>query len=361
MPKPQRLPRSRWHPQLFLYRPPFVHGAINDNPSAGTTPDVAALRAQLEPHGQAHLVQFWDTLTSDQRRRLADQIAAVDLSLIDQLFAGEETAIDFAALAARSSSPPAVKADGRGAAWSASEAFAQGEAAIAAGEVAALIVAGGQGTRLGFDKPKGMFPVGPLSQRTLFEIFADRLRAIGDRYGVRIPLYLMTSPATHEETVAYWEAHDYLALRREDVHVFCQGTMPAVDQESGKILLADRDRLALSPDGHGGTVAALEKSGCLDHAEQQEIRYLSYGQVDNPLVDLCEPALIGHHIAAGSELTTQVVRKRYPTEKVGNVVLVDGRLQIIEYSDLPEEAALQRDAAGELKLWAGSIAVHVFD
>jgi len=329
--------------------------------SQPTPPDVAALQATLERYDQTHLLQFWDQLDPAQQSKLRDQIEAIDFEQLSQLLAGQAEATDFAALAARGVSPPAVKADGTGATWNVSDAITKGDEALAAGQVGAIIVAGGQGTRLGFDKPKGMYPIGPLSDRTLFQIFADRLLAIGDAFGVAIPLYLMTSPATHEDTIAYWEQNQWLGMSPDDVHVFCQGTMPAVDKQTGKILLASPGEIALSPDGHGGTVAALKNSGCLADMQRRGVRYLSYGQVDNPLVHLCEPSLLGHHTSAGSEMTTQVVRKRYPTEKVGNVVLADARVQIIEYSDLPDEAAHRTDEAGQLKLWAGSIAVHVFD
>lgn len=322
---------------------------------------VSDMMDELERYGQAHVLSFWDRLTHAEQAGLFAQLSSISLPELAALAVQQETAVDYAALAARASSPPAVQADGRGAAWQVSEAVDRGQQALSAGQVACLIVAGGQGTRLGFDKPKGMFPIGPVSGRTLFQFFADRLIAIGQRYGKRIPVYLMTSPATHDQTVQYWEEHDWLGLDRQQVRIFCQGTMPAVDRETGKILMSSPAEMALSPDGHGGALAALRRSGCLDDAAERGIRYLSYGQIDNPLTQLCEPSLLGHHIFAGSEMTTQVVRKRHPTEKVGNVVLADGRVQIIEYSDLPEDAAERTDDQGNLVLWAGNIAVHVFD
>ena len=174
-------------------------------------------------------------------------------------------------------------------------------------------------------------------------------------------VFAKASDATDEETRDYFAANEYLGLNREDVVIFKQGTMPAVDASTGKLLLAERDRLALSPDGHGGTVTALERHGCLRDAASRGVKYLAYIQVDNPLANLCDPTLLGHHILSESEMTTQVVRKRYATEKVGNVVLVDGQVEIIEYSDLADEAAEAVDGEGALKLWAGNIAVQVFD
>ena len=323
--------------------------------------DLTSLRKRLESVSQAHVLRFWEELSPFSRTQLALQLDGIDFDQLSRLVAGEDEKPDFAELARRATAPPAVKTDGTGATWTRAEAHAQGEQALAEGRVGAVIVAGGQGTRLGFDQPKGMFPSGHVSNRTLFQFFADRIQAIGKRYNVRVPLYLMTSPATHEETVAYWAEHNFLGLKQDDVKIFCQGTMPAVDAATGKLLLEEKDSLAMSPDGHGGTVAALAKSGCLADAQSRGVDLLSYVQVDNPLVSLCDVDLLGHHLMSGSEMTTQVVRKRFAMEKVGNVVVVDGRVQIIEYSDLPEEAANRTRENGDLVLWAGNIAVHVLD
>ena len=323
--------------------------------------NISTLRDQLLAHGQESALRFWDDLDDSGQKRLRDQLAEIDLQQLDTLIAGEDEKQDFAAMAAAASSPPSVRADGSGADWSVDQATEAGEAALRAGEIGAVLVAGGQGTRLGFDQPKGMFPIGPVSGRTLFEFFADRLIAVGKRYETTIPFYIMTSEATDTETRQYFEANNYLGLDPAQVKIFKQGTMPAVDAETGQMLLSEKGSLALSPDGHGGTVGALQRSGALDDADRRGVKHLAYIQVDNPLANLCDPTLMGHHLLAKSELTTQVVRKRYATEKVGNVVLVDGKMQIIEYSDLPDEAAEATNDAGELQLWAGNIAVHVID
>jgi UDP-N-acetylglucosamine/UDP-N-acetylgalactosamine diphosphorylase len=315
----------------------------------------------LALHGQEHVLQFWEQLDSHQRGHLQRQIESLDLELLDSLVAGHDQEIDFAKLASQAQAPPAVREDGSGASWTLQQARQRGEEALSRGEVGAVIVAGGQGTRLGFDHPKGMFPIGPVSGRTLFRIFADRLIATRRRYGTRIPLYLMTSDATDQETRNYFESNQFLGLDRSDVVIFQQGTMPAVDAETGRLLLETADSLALSPDGHGGTVTALARHHCLADAAERGVRHLSYIQVDNPLAALCDPTLLGHHLLAESEMTTQVVRKHDPLERVGNVVWADGRVQIIEYSDLPAAVARTRSADGQLQLWAGNIAVHVIE
>jgi UDP-N-acetylglucosamine/UDP-N-acetylgalactosamine diphosphorylase len=206
-----------------------------------------------------------------------------------------------------------------------------------------------------------MFPIGPISQRSLFAIHVEKIVALGRRYGVRIPLYLMTSPATHQETVAFFAEKGRFGLPEDDLRVFCQGTMPAVDAASGKLLLERQERIFQSPDGHGGMLAALARSGALDDMRRRGIEQLFYFQVDNPLVDVGGPESVGYHLLCGSELSTQVVAKQEPLEKVGNVVEVDGRLRIIEYSDLPETTARRRNADGSLAIWAGSIGVHVME
>jgi UDP-N-acetylglucosamine/UDP-N-acetylgalactosamine diphosphorylase len=219
--------------------------------------------------------------------------------------------------------------------------------------VAALVVAGGQGSRLGFDKPKGMFPVGPAGE-SLFELMA---RQVAER-GVR--LLVMTSPATDIDTRAYFADHSDFGLSPGQVRYFQQGTMPAVDAATGRLLLEAPGRLALSPDGHGGTLTALASSGLLAELKAAGVKHVFYFQVDNPLVRIADPAFVGRHIEAGSEASSKVVRKTEPGEKVGVLALGNGRCGIVEYSDLPRELAERRAADGRLAFDAGNIAVHLF-
>jgi UDP-N-acetylglucosamine/UDP-N-acetylgalactosamine diphosphorylase len=224
-----------------------------------------------------------------------------------------------------------------------------------------VLVAGGQGTRLGFNKPKGMYPIGPISNASLFEILFAKTQAVSRRYGKAIPLLLMTSPATHAATVNYLGAHGEFGFAAGDLSVFCQGTMPALDMATGRVLLADKGHLQLSPDGHGGTLRALDRSGLLDALGQRGTRQLFYMQVDNPLVSVCDPTFIGLHLLEGAEVSTQAIAKQSPSDRVGNIVSVDGQVQIIEYSDLPDDVAEVREPDGSLRFWAGNTAVHVFD
>jgi UDP-N-acetylglucosamine/UDP-N-acetylgalactosamine diphosphorylase len=315
----------------------------------------------LTPHGQEHLLAFWDELTDEQGRSLAEQIRRLDFALVTRLFREPTSSEDWHDKAERATPPPAARLENRDNPFSRGEAVERGRRALAGSEVGVVIVAGGQGTRLGFDHPKGMFSIGPVSGSTLFRILFEKVLATSRKYGVRVPLLVMTSPATHDETAAYLNEQRYFDVPAEEVRLFCQGQMPAVDLQTGRLLLASNHELALSPDGHGGMLAALVGSGALDELERRGIRHLFYCQVDNPLVPLCDPEFIGYHVLSRSELSTQVVAKQTPLEKVGNVTMVDGRMTIIEYSDLPDSVAHKRNADGSLYLWAGNTAMHVFD
>jgi len=318
------------------------------------------IKEELKKFGQLHLLQYWDDLSPKQKSSFSNQLNSIDLTQVKRLIEGNEAQPNWAAMAASANPPDAIRLNEQNTRIGKQAAIEAGSNALRAGRIAMILVAGGQGTRLGFSHPKGMFPIGPLSNRTLFEMHIDRLRAVMKRYHVSIPMYVMTSPATDAETRLFLSDHDGFGLASDQLRIFCQGSMPAIDAKTGKILLADRGEVALSPDGHGGLLAAMAKNGCLEDAGDAGIDLFFYAQVDNPMVEVCDPLLIGYHLLAGSEMTTQVVRKTFPLERVGNVVSIDGRTQIIEYSDLPKEIAEKTNSDGSLHLWAGNIAVHVF-
>jgi UDP-N-acetylglucosamine/UDP-N-acetylgalactosamine diphosphorylase len=317
------------------------------------------LLALLGPCHQQHLLAFWEQLDATQQASLSAQIRAIDFALIRRLYDGRDARSDLHPLLDRAAPPPAFRLDATQNPFTPEQARRRGNEVLAAGQVGLILVAGGQGTRLDFPQPKGMFPIGPVSHKTLFQIHVEKAVARSRRHDVRIPLYLMTSPATHEETAAFFAAHDRFGLPADDFCVFCQGTMPAIDAASGRVLLESPDCIATSPDGHGGLLAAVARSGALDDMQRRGIRHLFYLQVDNPLVDVCGPEFLGYHVLAGSELSSQVVAKREPLERLGNVIEADGKMMVIEYSDLPDDAAARRNADGSLAIWAGSIAVHV--
>jgi UDP-N-acetylglucosamine/UDP-N-acetylgalactosamine diphosphorylase len=320
--------------------------------------DRAGLEARLRRYGQTQLLRFWDELDDRGRARLASQIGGIDFDLLGEQFRQSGPATDWAAVSRRAEPPAAIRIADR--MQQGADARRRGAEAVRTGKIGVLLVAGGQGSRLGFEHPKGLYPIGPVSGASLLQIHFEKALALARRHEASVPIYVMTSPATHAEQEAFLAEHDRFGLPEDDVVLFCQGTMPAVDAATGKLLLAAKDSLFLSPDGHGGTVAAMARGGAIEHMRRRGIEHLFYLQVDNPLVPIGDVGLIGSHLLARSELTSMAVAKQSPRDKVGNFVTIDGRAQVIEYSDFPDDVAERRDAAGELLFWAGSIAVHVF-
>lgn len=326
-------------------------------------PSLEELAAYLRPYGQEHLLAHWPQLEYEHQKRLAEQLQAIDFDEIQKLHAESKShqAHDWRAIAERSELPPSLRLEGDHPEFTREQARNAGAKALTSGQVGVILVAGGQASRLGFDKPKGTFPIGPISGASLYQILAEMVVATNKRYRVSVPLYVMTSPATHNDTVDFFREHRCFGLQPSEVHFFCQGTMPAIDAETGKLLMSAPGELALSPDGHGGMVTALHKSGLIDHMRARGIDYVFFLQVDNPLVSVCDPEFLGAHILSQSQISVKVIEKIAPDEKLGNVVLVDGRMQILEYSDLPRDLAERQTPNGHPIFWAGNIAVHYFD
>jgi UDP-N-acetylglucosamine/UDP-N-acetylgalactosamine diphosphorylase len=305
-------------------------------------------------------------LNEEQRGRLVGEIAAIDFMQLDRLIA-ELVRRDPTSLPIGDRVQPIEvirlpQTDGERIVRRRSAAT--GADALEAGEVGIVLVAGGSGSRLGYEGPKGAFPIGPVSSASLFQIHAEKVAALERRYGRTIPLYVMTSPENHGATTEFFEIHEHFGL--EHIRFFVQGQMPAVDRATGKVLLASKDHVALSPNGHGGTLAALAAPGpggspsSLNEMAARGVRTLFYFQVDNPLVQIAEPSFIGLHREADAEVSFKVVERLTPEEKLGVLVMIDGRPQVIEYSDLPQELAGRRVPEGTLELWAGNVAIHVF-
>jgi UDP-N-acetylglucosamine/UDP-N-acetylgalactosamine diphosphorylase len=314
------------------------------------------LRQRFQQHGQEHVFAFWDRLDDTQRQELCQQVQSLDLGQLKKLQAGETRS--YAMPDPHHIAPvPVIPHDSP----QRNAAREKGERALRNGEVAVLLVAGGQGSRLGFEHPKGMYPVGPVSRKSLFQIHGEKVLAISRRYGVPLPFLIMTSSATDEETKAFFRELSYFGLRHEEVFFFRQGAMPALDLASGRLLMKEPGRLFLGPDGHGGTLTALASSGLLEKLRKRGVKHVFYFQVDNPLVHIADPEFVGHHIAAAAEVSSKVVAKRGPEEKMGVLASINGRCTIIEYSDLPAKLASQTDDSGRLRLWAGSPAIHLFD
>jgi len=323
-----------------------------------------ALAESISLAGQDHVLRFWKTLDGSARDRLVSQLAAIDWGMFGELrrlarasgpgvVAGAAAAL--ADDLARATTPPCnVLGD------DADRAAAAGRKGLTEGLFGAVLVAGGQGSRLGCNGPKGVVPVGPLSGATLFDLLLGRLRGIAKRYGHPVPLAIMTSSATDADTRTWLADHDHGGLDPDHVLVFRQRDLPAVDAAAGNLLLDAPDRIAMAPDGHGGMLPALASAGGLEWFADRGCRHVTTFQVDNPLTMPLHPEFLGHHLLDEAEFSTQVVHKREPGERVGVVASNGKRTFVVEYSDLPAALAAERGPGDRLRFHAGSIAVHAF-
>ena len=291
---------------------------------------------------------------AQEKTRLEADLAQVDQTLVKRLMAGEglyvapQGAIEpVEAYTSEYTASAQAMAD---------RAF--GAELLAAGQVAAVLVAGGQGSRLGVDGPKGCVPVSPLKHKSLFQIHAEKVLALTRRYGAKVPLYIMTSIENDAATRAFFAEHNYFGLAQNDIIFFTQGRLPSLRLDGGFIVGRDGG-LFMNPDGHGGTFAALEKSGCLDDMRSRGIEEIFYFQVDNPLVQVADPLFVGLHHRCKAQMSSKVVHKRDCDEKVGVIASLNGRPLVVEYSDLPTELRYACDEAGQMRYWAGSLAIHM--
>jgi UDP-N-acetylglucosamine/UDP-N-acetylgalactosamine diphosphorylase len=324
-------------------------------------PERQSIQATLEKYEQEHLLAFWDELEEPQRQALAQQIEDIDFQRLDKLvkqYVVSEPEIKIP----EQIQPPEVvpaKPESQENKDLHQRAFQRGEELLREGKVAAFVVAGGQGTRLGYEGPKGCFEATPVMKKPLFQVFAEQILAATRQYGKPVPWYVMTSPANDVATRAFFRQHNFFGLEPDNVFFLVQGTMPAISFQ-GRLLLAEKDQVALSPDGHGGSLLALRKSGALDDMARRGIDLISYFQVDNPLVKVVDPLFVGLHDLKSAEMSAKALPKRDPLEKLGNFCIVDGDVHVIEYSDLPEELARKTTDDGRLLFSAGSIGIHVF-
>ena len=316
----------------------------------------------LEKHNQGHILAFWDQLNAAQQQQLISQINQLDFVKIDKWVADYVKKNAHAAITGDLTPAPfySHETSNHEQRRKYAEADKLGAEMIRRGRVAAFVVAGGQGTRLGFKGPKGNFPISPVKNKSLFQLFAEYIAAASQKYQTVCPWYIMTSPLNHSRTEEIFRDNQYYGLKKENVFIFQQGTMPNFCKD-GRILLADKASLSCSPDGHGGSLKALYKSGAVEDMKRRGVEFISYFQVDNPLINIFDPLFIGLHVLDEAEMSSKALIKTGPFEKVGNFCLVDGRLTIIEYSDFSDELAEKQDPDGSLTFKLGSIAIHIIN
>ena len=325
--------------------------------------DAEPVISEYQSKGQGQVFRFFGELDPDSQTQLLSDASSIDLEEVTTLFNSwskkGEASVDYSQLQPAPYIAHPSTATGDRSLWS--QAREIGEKALKAGRVAAFTVAGGQGTRLGFDGPKGTFPATPVKEKSLFQVFAEKILATQTDCGSIIDWLIMTSTQNDEATQTFFEENQFFGLNPEQVHFFKQGMMPAVDKD-GKILLSAKGQIAMSPDGHGGSIRAMVRSGQVERLLAKGVDTVSYFQVDNPLVQCLDPEFIGFHLMERAEISSKMIPKAYPEEKVGHFCVQNGRQVVIEYSDLPMEMQQQVNPdTGELLFRAGSIAIHVLD
>ena len=305
----------------------------------------------LEEKGQSHVMRGFDDLTEDQQKGLLAQIEAVDWKVIE--LAGKQSKIPLGELSPLGAVEVSEIEKREG------EFREAGLTAIREGKVAALLLAGGMGTRLGLDKPKGELNVGINRTLYIFQCLINNLMDVTREAGATVPLYIMTSEKNNDETIRFFEEHDYFGYPKEDVAFFVQEMAAAVDFD-GKLLLEAPGRLATSPNGNGGWFSSLVKAGLLSDIHQRGVEWINIFAVDNVLQRIADPLFIGATILNGKVSGSKVVRKVDAYEKMGVLCLEDGRPSVVEYYEMSKDMAESTDEAGNLRYAFGVILNYLF-
>lgn len=308
-------------------------------------------KKKLETYGQMHLLKYYEELSGQEKEALLEQIAAVDMEMLSLCQEkSEQVKGTITPLQAMELSEIEEKR----------EDFEQiGLKAIRDGKVGAVLLAGGMGTRLGSDDPKGMYNIGLTRDVYIFERIVKNLMDVTEKAGAYIPLYVMTSEKNHEKTVAFFESKNYFGYEKDYVTFFRQEMAPAADYQ-GKIYLEEKGKLSTSPNGNGGWFASMARTGVLDKIHAEKVEYLNVFAVDNVLQRIADPVFIGAVIATESSVGSKVVRKASIDEKVGVMCLEDGKPSIVEYYELTDELMHAKNEKGEPAYNFGVILNYLF-
>lgn len=308
-------------------------------------------RQKLAGISQDHIFKYWSELDELRQEQLIEQIDHLDLTA----FRWQQEVLNNR----QDSSSPALEPFTDYAYAGEADDIALGRQLIAEGKVACLIVAGGQGSRLQMEGPKGKYPITPIKNKTLFQLFAEKTLAAGKQAGKMLRLAIMTSPQNHEETVRFFADNDNFGLSSLQLSFFTQGALPLLDLE-GNLFLDERDHIAAGPDGNGSCLKALVESGIWERWKKSGIEYVNFVLVDNPLADPYDANLIGRHAASNNCVTVKCVERDDPKEKVGVIVNKDGHAGVVEYTEFPESEKAARLADGALKHRCANISLFCF-
>ena len=318
---------------------------------------LSMVKELLAKYGQEHLLQCYSKLSDEQKNKLLNDILTLDFNQVQNLYESTKTKPSFENVKLEPI-PHTTKSE-------LSEADFKkyteiGENVIKAGKLAVVTMAGGQGTRLGHNGPKGTFDLGLDSHKSIFEILCEHIKEARTKYGVDIPWYLMTSDENNDDTVKFFEEHNYFGYPKTAVKFFKQGKLPMLDT-NGKILLDEHGMIKQAADGHGGIFEAMRKNGILYDMQEKGIEWIFIGGVDNVLVKMVDPILTGLMVSENTLSGGKSVVKAYPEERVGVFCKKDGKPSVIEYTEISKELSEALDENGELLYGESHILCNQFN
>ncbi len=303
-----------------------------------------AAKQMLQKYGQEHLLNSFNSLSKEKQSNLLDEILTTNFKQMQELYETTKTKADFHNVKLE---PIAHITKAELSAEELEKYTSLGENAIQSGKLAVVTMAGGQGTRLGHNGPKGTYDLGLDSHKSIFEILCDTMKEACEKYNVTIPWYFMTSDANNEDTIQFFKDHNYFGYPKEAISFFIQGKLPMIDTE-GKILLDEDGTIKQAADGHGGIFEAMRKNGVIYDMKEKGIEWVYIGGVDNVLAKMVDPVLTGLAISQGTLMAGKSVVKANPHERVGVFCKKDNRPNVIEYTEISDELAESTDEKGEL-------------
>lgn len=310
-------------------------------------------KAYLQKHNQSQLLQYYDELSAEEQLRLLKQIEYTNFNIVKNIEISQSGSEN------GKITPPANTVSIEEAARRRIQFETVGLNMLAEGKVGAVLLAGGQGSRLGYDGPKGTFNIGVTRELSIFEQLMRNVSDVTSQTGRAFPLFIMTSTVNDVATRSFFKEHSYFGYPRDEIHFFIQDVAPACDYD-GKVFLDDKGRISLMPNGNGGWYSSLVNNGLGRILERDNIEWLNVFGVDNVLQRICDPAFIGATILKRCRCGAKVVKKTSPDEKVGVLCTQDGKPSIVEYFEMPEDLK-NKTKKGELVYRYGVILNYLFN
>lgn len=313
---------------------------------------------KLKEYGQDHILSIMKNFTNEEKAKLISQIGEMDFERINNLY--NEISKNVMNLGKVNIEPISALKKSKLPDEQLEEINDLGRNIIYSNQFAVATMSGGQGTRLGYSKPKGTFKIDVIPEpKFLFEIVCDTLKRANKQYDVTIPWYIMTSEDNNDQIIAFFEEHNYFGYPKKDVMFFKQGQMPLID-ENGKLLIGENKLIKEASDGNGGIFKSMGTKGCLADMEKRGVKWVFIGSIDNVLLKMVDPTLVGLAEQRGVDIATKSVLKNDPKERVGVICKKDGKVGVIEYSELPDMLATAVDEDGELIYGESHIMCNMF-